>query len=208
MIIRMNEGDFGIVAIQSKRSDWKDYLVKRLTGARTLPTNFYSKVWQSVGSIFKPGMKLEVVDKMRICQVRVATIFEIIGRRLYLQYDNVDHNDKGRLMKVMLCKFEAHALSNSCLGFWCHEESPLIHPVGWAHRVGHQIEAPQAYYDRCALESYTDTDCTADMFPEYKQPPGQFQVGMKIEAVDPLNLATVCVATIMKVLRFGYIMVR
>lgn len=174
-------------AIQSKRSDWKDYLVKRLTGARTLPTNFYSKVWQSVGSIFKPGMKLEVVDKMRICQVRVATIFEIIGRRLYLQYDNVDHNDKG---------------------FWCHEESPLIHPVGWAHRVGHQIEAPQAYYDRCALESYTDTDCTADMFPEYKQPPGQFQVGMKIEAVDPLNLATVCVATIMKVLRFGYIMVR
>ncbi|TRY73854.1 hypothetical protein TCAL_01907 [Tigriopus californicus] len=174
-------------AIQTKRSDWKDYLVKRLTGARTLPTNFYSKVWQSVGSIFKPGMKLEVVDKMRICQVRVATIFEIIGRRLYLQYDNVDHNDKG---------------------FWCHEESPLIHPVGWAHRVGHQIEAPQAYYDRCALETYTDTDCTADMFPEYKQPPGQFQVGMKIEAVDPLNLATVCVATIMKVLRFGYIMVR
>ncbi len=31
---------------------------------------------------------------------------------------------------------------------------------------------------------------------------------MKIEAVDPLNLASVCVATIMKVLRFGYIMIR
>ena len=31
---------------------------------------------------------------------------------------------------------------------------------------------------------------------------------MKLEAVDPLNLATICVATVMKVLRFGYIMIR
>ena len=27
--------------IHSKYNDWKDYLVKCLTGARTLPTNFY-----------------------------------------------------------------------------------------------------------------------------------------------------------------------
>ena len=31
---------------------------------------------------------------------------------------------------------------------------------------------------------------------------------MKLEAVDPLNLATICVATVMKVLRHGYIMIR
>ena len=93
-------------------------------------------------------------------------------------------------------------------GFWCHEESPLIHPVGWAKRVGHQIVASPDYYARCASEQFLDTDCTADMFPDYHQPPGSFSVGMKIEAVDPLNLATVCVATVMKVLRFGYIMIR
>ena len=116
-------------AIQSKYNDWKDFLVKRLTGARTLPSNFYPKVQESVQSIFKPGMKLEVVDKMRICQVRVATILEITGRRLRLQYDDVDHDDRE---------------------FWCHEESPLIHPVGWARRVGHQIVASQEYFDRCA----------------------------------------------------------
>ena len=61
---------------------------------------------------------------------------------------------------------------------------------------------------RCALESYLTTDSTADMFPEYRQPPGQFKAGMKLEAVDPLNLATICVATVMKVLRYGYIMIR
>ena len=60
---------FIFAAIQTKQNDWKDFLVKRLTGARTLPSNFYLKVWESVDSIFRPGMKLEVVDKMRICQV-------------------------------------------------------------------------------------------------------------------------------------------
>lgn len=27
----------------------------------------------------------------------------------------------------------------------------------------------------------------------------KFQVGMKLEAIDPLNLSTICVATVMKV---------
>ncbi len=173
--------------IRSKYADWKDFLVKRLTGARTLPTHFYAKVWESVGSAFRAGMKLEVVDKMRICQVRVATIRDITGHRLFLQYDDVTHDDNG---------------------FWCHEESPLIHPVGWAKRVGHQIDAGQEYYDRCTLENFGEDDCTEDMFPDYPQPPGNFSAGMKLEAVDPLNLASVCVATVMKVLRFGYVMIR
>jgi hypothetical protein len=68
--------------------------------------------------------------------------------------------------------------------------------------------ASQEYFSRCALEDFTEEDCTSEMFPEYKQPPGTFSVGMKIEAVDPLNLASICVATVMKVLRFGYIMIR
>ena len=34
------------------------------------------------------------------------------------------------------------------------------------------------------------------------------ELAAKLEAVDPLNLATICVATVMKVLRYGYIMIR
>ena len=49
------------------------------------------------------------------------------------------------------------------------------------------------------MENFLETDTTPDMFPEYPQPPTTFTVGMKIEAVDPLNLATICVATVMKV---------
>ena len=91
--------------------------------------------------------------------------------------------------------------------------------------MGHQIAAPVEYHDRCQMETWAKTDSTPDMFPEYRcliiylpwskitvcyfrQPPGQFKAGMKLEAVDPLNLATICVATVMKVLRHGYIMIR
>ena len=35
--------------------------------------------------------------------------------------------------------------------FWCHTNSPLLHPVGWSLSVGHKLTAPQgkeflAYY--------------------------------------------------------------
>ena len=45
----------------------------------------------------------------------------------------------------------------------------MIHPVGWARRVGHQVVANQDYFDRCAMDNLLTTDCTPDMFPEYRQ---------------------------------------
>lgn len=42
------------------------------------------------------------------------------------------------------------------------------------------------------------------MFLQLKNPPEgfKFQVGQKLEAIDPLNLSAVCVATVMKVIHF------
>lgn len=39
-----------------------------------------------------------------------------------------------------------------------------------------------------------------------KEPPNglKFQVGMKLEAIDPLNLSAICVATVMKVFCLVY----
>lgn len=174
--------------IQSKYSDWKDFLVERLTGARTFPTNFHSKIWEGVSSLFRPGMKLEVIDRKRIGQVKVAEVIGVTGRRLHLSYVG-DSRDKDE--------------------FWCHQESPLINPVGWAGRVGHDIEASQEYNDRVDRVSL-ETDCTPDMFPEYScsLPRGSFIAGMKLEAVDPVNIANICVASVTMVLRLGYIMIR
>jgi mbt repeat len=114
-------------SIEKKYSDWKDFLVKRLSGARTLPSTFYNKISDSFKSRFRCGLQLEVVDKNRISQVRVATINKIVGKRLYVRYFNSPPDDNG---------------------FWCHEDSPLIHPVGWATTVGHILEAPPEYEER------------------------------------------------------------
>ncbi|KAL4705589.1 hypothetical protein ACJJTC_004466 [Scirpophaga incertulas] len=175
-------------SIEDKYTDWKKFLVKQLTGARTLPANFYSKLHDSLASRFSIGSIMEVVDKNRISQVKVASVCEIIGKRLHVKYYDSSPEDNG---------------------FWCHEDSPLIHPVGWAFRVGHPLDAPQNYCQRVAAGRFTPTDTTPDMFHKYpaNEPP-LFAAGMKLEAIDPLNLSAVCAATVMQILNEGYMMIR
>lgn len=61
---------------------------------------------------------------------------------------------------------------------------------------------------------YDEDDATEDLFnPIQVGSPNNninsaFCVGMKLEAIDPLNLSSICVATVMSVLRCGYIMIR
>lgn len=118
-------------SIENKYSDWKDFLVTHLSGARTLPSTFYNKISDSFRSRFRVGLQLEVVDKNRISQVKLATVHKIVGKRLFVKYFDAPPDDNG---------------------FWCHEDSPLIHPVGWASTVGHILAAPMEYIERMAGE--------------------------------------------------------
>uniref|UniRef100_A0A182T321 FCS-type domain-containing protein n=1 Tax=Anopheles maculatus TaxID=74869 RepID=A0A182T321_9DIPT len=185
-------------SIEKPSPDWKEFLVARLSNARTLPSTFYNKISDSFKSRFRVGLNLEVVDKNRISQVKLATI-----------------NHRQTIIRPILDS------SPDDYGFWCHEDSPLIHPVGWATTVGHNLAAPEEYMDRMnaasdqILEPHED-DATMDLFKtnfqfeEYCYDGKQtgFEENMKLEAVDPLNLSSICVATVMTVLKFGYIMVR
>lgn len=186
--------------IENKYKDWKEFLVERLSGARTLPSTFYNKINESLKSRFRCGLNIEVVDKNRISQIKLATIHKIVGKRLYVQYFDSPPEDNG---------------------FWCHEDSPLIHPVGWATTVGHNLSAPSDYLERMQggheqlIETLED-DATIDLFKmnfsfeeHYLEERGTgFVEGMKLEAIDPLNLSSICVATVMAVLKFGYMMIR
>lgn len=179
--------------IANKYKDWKDFLMRRLTGARTLPTNFYNKVNDSMKSRFRCGLHLEVVDKNRISQVKVATIQKIVGKRLHVRYYDSSPDDNG---------------------FWCHEDSPLIHSVGWAKRVGQNIDAYDDYLERVDNIKLTIDDATENLFnlPKNNNHNNhnsyKFKEGMKIEAIDPLNLSAICAATVMQVLKENYIMIR
>ncbi|KAJ3631401.1 hypothetical protein MTP99_012530 [Tenebrio molitor] len=179
--------------IEDKYGDWKDFLSKRLTGARTLPSNFSNKASDSLKSRFQCGLNLEVVDKNRISQVKVAIVHKIVGKRLNVKYFDLPSDDGG---------------------FWCHEDSPLLHPVGWAKKVGHHLVAPVNYLERVNHSIYDEDDATDELFTPFQvgskeiSTEGGFRTGMKLEAIDPLNLSSICVATVMNVLRHGYIMIR
>ncbi|KAF5304552.1 hypothetical protein FQA39_LY09603 [Lamprigera yunnana] len=179
--------------IENKYSDWKEFLCKRLTGARTLPSNFTTKITDSMKSRFHCGLKLEVVDKNRISQVKVAMVHKIIGKRLNIKYYDMPEEDAG---------------------FWCHEDSPLLHPVGWAKKVGHHLLAPNGYIDRVNEFIWEEDDASEELFTPIQigskdnTIANDFCTDMKLEAIDPLNLSSICVATVMEVLRCGYIMIR
>uniref|UniRef100_A0A3B5L2D4 L3MBTL histone methyl-lysine binding protein 2 n=1 Tax=Xiphophorus couchianus TaxID=32473 RepID=A0A3B5L2D4_9TELE len=82
---------------------------------------------------------------------------------------------------------------NVVFDFWCHMWSPLVHPLGWSKTVGHTIKA---YGEK-----------QHGSFKIVYMGEGFFEEGMKLEAIDPLNLGNICVATVHKVLLDGYLMV-
>ena len=66
-------------------------------------------------------MLLELVDKKKLCRMRISRIIDNIGGRLRMKYENSEDFDD----------------------FWCHQLSELIHPIGWSSTVGHEILAPE-----------------------------------------------------------------
>uniref|UniRef100_A0A8C7ZLR8 Mbt domain containing 1 n=1 Tax=Oryzias sinensis TaxID=183150 RepID=A0A8C7ZLR8_9TELE len=166
-------------SIQHKYSNWIVFLVKRLTGAKTLPTDFNTKVHENMQFPFKKLMRVEVVDKNYLCRTRVALVEQVIGGRLRLVYEeSQDSSDD----------------------FWCHMYSPLIHNIGWSRSIGHRFK-------RSGWLRNTSHDALQAAVKDVDQTGDWFKDGMKLEAIDPLNLSAICVATVKKVLADGYLMI-
>ncbi|KAM4890384.1 MBT domain-containing protein 1 isoform 1-T1 [Sylvia borin] len=170
--------------IQHKYTNWKAFLVKRLTGAKTLPPDFSQKVSESMQYPFKTSMRVEVVDKTHLCRTRVAVVESVIGGRLRLVYEESEDKTDD---------------------FWCHMYSPLIHHIGWSRSIGHRFK-------RSDITKKQDGhfDAPPHLFMKVKEVDAAgewFKEGMKLEAIDPLNLSAICVATVRKVLADGYLMI-
>ncbi|TSK14847.1 MBT domain-containing protein 1 [Bagarius yarrelli] len=171
-------------SIQHKCSNWKAFLVKRLTGVKTLPHDFSKRVQESTQYPFTKLMRVEVVDKTHLCRTRVALVEQVIGGRLRLVYEeSQDGSDD----------------------FWCHMYSPLIHSIGWSRSIGHRFKRSEVSKKIEGL-----IDAPSQLFLKVKdvdQSGDWFKDGMKLEAIDPLNLSAICVATVRKVLADGYLMI-
>ncbi|KAK0149446.1 MBT domain-containing protein 1 [Merluccius polli] len=165
-------------------TNWKSFLVKRLTGSKTLPPDFTTKVQESLQFPFKKLMRVEVVDKGHLCRTRVALVEQVIGGRLRLVYEECEDGTDD---------------------FWCHMYSPLIHSIGWSRSIGHRFKRSDV-----SKKLEGQLDAPGQLFTKVKevdQSGAWFKDGMKLEAIDPLNLSAICVATVRKVLADGYLMI-
>uniref|UniRef100_A0AAV2LVA1 THAP-type domain-containing protein n=1 Tax=Knipowitschia caucasica TaxID=637954 RepID=A0AAV2LVA1_KNICA len=177
--------------VKTSISDWKEYLMQKLVGAHTIPVDFYIKLSESLRCPFRCGMRVEVVDPKHISRTRVAIVHSVFGGRLQLVY--ADQRD---------------APENTKAVFWCHMSSPLLHPIGWSKSVGHPIKPPANSMEANPLKGFSDSNAELFKKPRYVYMYGTFfEKGMKLEAIDPLNLGSICVATVQKVLLDGYLMV-
>ena len=111
-----------ISAIRERCGNWRDYLFKCLSGAKTFSAEFLQQLQSQPYNRFQKGMKVEVADRKNMYSMCVATIVDVIGDRLRMRYDGLD--------------------DDVAEDFWCHYQSSEIHPIGWSSLVGHTLQPP------------------------------------------------------------------
>ncbi|KAG7469159.1 hypothetical protein MATL_G00125940 [Megalops atlanticus] len=157
--------------------NWSTY-VKNCRG-QIAPKHLFKSLNTSVTpSGFRPGMKLEAVDKKNPSLICVATISAVVDNRLLIHFDNWDDT----------------------YDYWCDASSPYIHPVGFCEEAELTLTTPAEYKQPKSFswEKYLEeTGTQAAPARAFKQrPPHGFQLGMKLEAVDKRNPMLIRVATI------------
>ncbi|KFO92255.1 Lethal(3)malignant brain tumor-like 3, partial [Buceros rhinoceros silvestris] len=162
-----NEGEF----------NWTYYL--KYCKAQAAPRSLFKTLSALVTpSGFRPGMKLEAVDKKDLSLMCVATIADMVDNRLQIHFDNRDES----------------------YDYWCEASSPYIRPVGYCQETGTPLTTPPGYSDSEAFswEKYLEeTNSQAAPARAFKLRPAHgFQVNTKLEAVDRRNPILIRVATI------------
>ncbi|XP_062377047.1 lethal(3)malignant brain tumor-like protein 4 [Sardina pilchardus] len=157
--------------------NWEKYL--EACNAQAAPKNlFKAPNSTSTTSKFQVGMKLEAVDRKNPCLVCVATVADVADNRFLVHFDNWDDT----------------------YDYWCDASSPYIHPVGWCQDHGRPLTAPQGHPnpEHFLWEEYLeDNGASAVQSQAFcMSPPHNFQVNMKLEAVDRRNAMLIRVATI------------
>ena len=74
---------------------------------------------------FRPGMKLEAIDKQSTSLHCVATVVDVLGERILIHFDGWEN----------------------IYDYWCDLSSPYIHPVGWCQENGKPISPPKGKWE-------------------------------------------------------------
>uniref|UniRef100_A0A3B3XII9 SAM domain-containing protein n=1 Tax=Poecilia mexicana TaxID=48701 RepID=A0A3B3XII9_9TELE len=102
-------------------SSWPMFLLRTLNGAEMAPvTAFKTEPLRPPQNGFKPGMKLEAVDKKNPYLICPATIGEVRGDEVFIMFDGW----------------------RGAFDYWCKYDSRDIFPVGWCSLTKHSLQPP------------------------------------------------------------------
>ncbi|KAM4628699.1 sex comb on midleg-like protein 2 isoform 3-T3 [Polymixia lowei] len=102
-------------------SSWPMFLLRTLNGAEMAPaTAFKKEPPRPPQNNFKPGMKLEAVDKKNPYLICPATIGEVKGDEVFVMFDGW----------------------RGAFDYWCKYDSRDIFPVGWCSITKHSLQPP------------------------------------------------------------------
>uniref|UniRef100_A0A671LCD0 Polycomb protein SCMH1-like n=1 Tax=Sinocyclocheilus anshuiensis TaxID=1608454 RepID=A0A671LCD0_9TELE len=102
-------------------SSWPMFLLRTLNGAEIAPaTAFKKEPLRPPQNDFKPGTKLEAVDKKNPYLICPATIGEVKGEEVFVMFDGW----------------------RGAFDYWCRYDSRDIFPVGWCSVTKHSLQPP------------------------------------------------------------------
>ncbi|XP_026201396.1 sex comb on midleg-like protein 2 isoform X2 [Anabas testudineus] len=102
-------------------SSWPMFLLRTLNGAEMAPTTAFKKEPPTPPqNSFKPGLKLEAVDKKNPYLICPATIGEVKGDEVFIMFDGW----------------------RGAFDYWCKYDSRDIFPVGWCSLTKHSLQPP------------------------------------------------------------------
>ena len=165
--------------------DWDSYLAEE--GGIPAPMNCFKQHLEPPINEFKMGQKLEALDPRNPTSTCVATVVGFIGPRLQLRLDGSDKSND----------------------FWELVDSESIAPIGTCEKSGGLLQPPLGFlknpsqWPMFLINILDETKPDVEYAPNkvFKPTPptprsNNFEVGMKLEAVDKKNPRLICPATI------------
>ncbi|XP_026539750.1 scm-like with four MBT domains protein 2 [Notechis scutatus] len=187
--------------IKEKYSDWTEFLIRDLTGSRTVPANLLEGPLRGKNAVDLIALDslIELQGGQSPFQFWIVSVVENVGGRLRLRYAGLEETDS--------------------YDQWLFYLDCRLRPVGWCQENKYQLEPPAEISSLKIASEWRTALNTALAEAEKRSLPMEvfkdhadlrnhsFTAGMKLEAVDQREPAAICPATITKVFSHHFVQV-
>ncbi|XP_066561192.1 scm-like with four MBT domains protein 2 isoform X1 [Amia ocellicauda] len=187
-------------AIKEKYSDWTEFLIQELTGSRTAPANLLEGPLRGKNTVdlVMAGSLLELQDRHDPFQHWIVRVIENIGGRLQLRYIGMDCDTHD--LWLFYLDFRLRPIG------WCEENRLKMDPPTEIQGLKTAVQWKEALESACVEAA--NNPLPLEVFKDHADLHSHsFEVGMKLEMVDPEKPFNIRPVTVTKVYNENYFQV-